>query len=789
MPIPADSFACISAIRSTSGRELSNGALPLLRSPRRSARALRRITLGLVSILGVAACSGGDGPVVIPPGFTAALSASTVSITVGSSATLTATIARTGTGGGAVSLSAEGLPAGLTVAFDPAVVSATTTSASITVSAAANTPIGTHGFTVRAKSAGLSDQVLSASVTVRAAPALSLTLAPSNATIQAGSSTQATVQLSRTEFPGAVDLSVTGLPAGATATFGTASLTGESTTLTIATAVTTTPGIYMVLVNGASTLGPRVAAFTLTLTAPPDFTVSAPDAAIVRQGLTTAPITATISRSGGFAAPVTLTFEGLPPGVTATPASLPVAGTSAQFTLSAASNATVGTSTITIRGKATGLPDRIATVALLVTADPGLFTISVGASASVVQGQSVNAPVSIVRTAPFTGAVTLTATGLPTGVTATFAPSTIAVGTTTSTVTFAVASTTLPGVYQVTVRGSGANVPDATGVISLTVAAQPSPLVTQHLLAQEGLAIALASTVLQSQLQILLAVTTVGQGSATICETLPGGGSVQSLPVGADNPSKAGIYYDAACTKPYILADVTQKTVSVGQATLTETATYYGPTGTLLGVMTLQETGQVNASPISVAGLGTFTPANGSQPVRLGLTCVFNEGAVTTAPCYGGIEQYVPSLGLSIGSVTPLTLTLGATANDQITFTGSNSVMRTGAQGSLTVSLNTPTSLAISGGTVWGTSTQQGSAASFSLFPPTPTGWTVTDAAHDMRFTINVVSNTVRNSVGQITQISTGAVLATIAVDQSGTGTITWSDGRTVAVTNWIFAD
>jgi hypothetical protein len=58
-----------------------------------------------------------------------------------------------------------------------------------------------------------------------------------------------------------------------------------------------------------------------------------------------------------------------------------------------------------------------------------------------------------------------------------------------------------------------------------------------------------------------------------------------------------------------------------------------------------------------------------------------------------------------------------------------------------------------------------------------------------MKFSLDVASNTVRNSVGRITQLSTGAVLATIAVDQSGTGTVTWSDGGTAAITSWTFAN
>ena len=62
------------------------------------------------------------------------------------------------------------------------------------------------------------------------------------------------------------------------------------------------------------------------------------------------------------------------------------------------------------------------------------------------------------------------------------------------------------------------------------------------------------------------------------------------------------------------------------------------------------------------------------------------------------------------------------------------------------------------------------------------------DTGHDQAFTINVASNTVRNLIGTITRISTGAVLASLALDQSGTGTITYSDGTVAAVTSWTLA-
>ncbi|MDE3166128.1 MAG: hypothetical protein KGN36_10000 [Acidobacteriota bacterium] len=40
-----------------------------------------------------------------------------------------------------------------------------------------------------------------------------------------------------------------------------------------------------------------------------------------------------------------------------------------------------------------------------------------------------------------------------------------------------------------------------------------------------------------------------------------------------------------------------------------------------------------------------------------------------------------------------------------------------------------------------------------------------------------------------VTQISSGAVVATGALDQSGTGTITYSNGGKAVIANWVLAD
>ena len=309
----------------------------------------------------------------------------------------------------------------------------------------------------------------------------------------------------------------------------------------------------------------------------------------------------------------------------------------------------------------------------------------------------------------------------------------------------------------------------------------PTSLVAQRALAQTGMAIGLASTVLQSQLNIVVALTE----NKAYCTPLTGGGSMRT---GAGNTSVT-VYYDNNCTHPYVATGPgLTMTTSDSTVVIAETSTYYSLTGTIIGTMTINETAQLGLDTTNVYGLGLFTPASGARtPVQLGVYCALTE---YSGACAGGIAQDFPALGLAIGAVTPLTLSYnGDSATSPVTFTGGGSAV-TGPIGSLTLTNPSPTSFVLQGGgAAFASTTCSGGAAEFVLFPPTPTAWTLTDSGHDQSFSISVVDNTVRNLTLTITQVSTGVVLATGALDQSGSGSMTYSDGTIVAITNWTLAD
>jgi hypothetical protein len=107
------------------------------------------------------------------------------------------------------------------------------------------------------------------------------------------------------------------------------------------------------------------------------------------------------------------------------------------------------------------------------TAPPNDFSLAASpASVTAVQGTSTTSTISTTVTSGSPQTVLLSASGLPSGTTASFAPASVTAGGA-STLTLAVGAGTLPGTYTVTVTGAGAGVSHAT-TISLTVTAVPA---------------------------------------------------------------------------------------------------------------------------------------------------------------------------------------------------------------------------------------------------------------------------------------------------------------------------
>lgn len=297
------------------------------------------------------------------------------------------------------------------------------------------------------------------------------TLTPSVAslTLVQGASATDTITVTPTGgFTGSVTLAASGLPSGVTATFGTNPTSGTSV-VTFTASSTAVAGISTITITGTS--GSTTASTTIALNSGCDaasFTL-APSAATlsVAQGAS-ATDTITVGDVCAFTGSTVLTVSGLPSGVTATFGTNPTTGTSV-VTFAASSTAVAGTSTVTISGTS-GTITATTAIALTVTAT-GPLPLALSSSAlTLVQGNSATDTVTVTDIGGFSGSVTLSVSGLPSGVTAMFSANPT---TSTSVLTLTASATATAGTSTVTVTGTSGSTTE-TGTIALTVV--PSPI-------------------------------------------------------------------------------------------------------------------------------------------------------------------------------------------------------------------------------------------------------------------------------------------------------------------------
>ena len=203
----------------------------------------------------------------------------------------------------------------------------------------------------------------------------------------------------------------------------------------------------------------------------PTFTLSdSPSSLTITQG-GSGTSTIKVTDVGGFTGSVTLAASGLPSGVTAAFGTNPTTGTSV-LTLTASSTATTGSATVTITGTSGSLTAST-TLALTVnsTATPNFSVAASPASVTVTQGASGTSTITVTSTGGFNSATTLSASGLPTGVTAAFSTNPVtppANGSATSTLTLTASSSATVGTATVTITGTSGSTTHST-TISLTV--------------------------------------------------------------------------------------------------------------------------------------------------------------------------------------------------------------------------------------------------------------------------------------------------------------------------------
>lgn len=387
-------------------------------------------------------------------GFWLSSSVGTLSTTKSSTATATITVNKTGSFTDSVALAVSStLPAGMTAAFG----TASTNSNVLTVTTDATVAAGTYPVTVTG-TAGTVTQSTIFDVVVHG-PSFTLSTASASLTLSQGNSATATVTVAgQYGFADNVTLTVSGLPTGVTASWSK-NPTATTSVLTLTASSTAASWSGSITITGTS--GTLTASKTVAISLiAPSFTLSASDTTVT-QGKTAATSTYVYDQNG-FNGNVTLTVSGLPAGVTAQFSPNPTTGSSV-LTLLASSTATAGDATLTITGTS-GSYSATTTMTLSVKVPSFSLSNTTSLSLGTTSGSTTTDWIYVNDLYGFSGNVTLSVAGLPTGVSAKFATNPASYS---SLMTLTADGTAVAGSYPLTITGTSGSL---TATTSTTLA-------------------------------------------------------------------------------------------------------------------------------------------------------------------------------------------------------------------------------------------------------------------------------------------------------------------------------
>jgi hypothetical protein len=353
-----------------------------------SLQRLHRISTGVLSLFACVLLAGGltscnsnssSSNNESQTAATLALTPSTISLTVGTSAQPASLLLAAPTGAGAATITVSGLPTGVTIS--PSTLSATPGTAlpltfTAASSATAATAMVTFSTTVNGQTA-----TTQASLTVLAAtPNFTLSATPSsvNVTADGAPATVSLLATSQNGFSGSVQVAIAGLPAGVTAQPSPITLTpGTAATLTLTAPAGTAAGSSTATLTGTSGSLTHTTSLAITVVSPSttqaDFSLAVSPASLnLPVGGAGQPVQVTATALNGFSGTASVALSGLPAGVTANPASLSVTpGTPQSVTLTAGNSAQAGSANVVFTGTSGSL-SHTATLALTVGSAAGV---------------------------------------------------------------------------------------------------------------------------------------------------------------------------------------------------------------------------------------------------------------------------------------------------------------------------------------------------------------------------------------------------------------------------------
>ena len=264
-------------------------------------------------------------------------------------------------------------------------------------------------------------------------------------------------------YSGAVGFSVNGVPAGVSANFAPNPTTSNSV-LYLTPSATAVDGRYTITITGtAGTTTPtlRVVTAVLVVQNQPDFAIDVPASATANIGAVTNIVLGYRSLSATATPTVSLALAGLPVGAAAYFSPNPTFGQST-LVISLPSDTTVGTYPLTITGTA-GTFTHTYTISLIVSGAAGFGISATPSALAIARGAAGSILVTIVPSGGFSGAVSVTVGGLPSGPVVTPVS-----GTNQVTLTIAVPVGTVAGTYPITITGTSGSLTATVGV-TLTI--------------------------------------------------------------------------------------------------------------------------------------------------------------------------------------------------------------------------------------------------------------------------------------------------------------------------------
>ncbi len=213
---------------------------------------------------------GADAGTAPQPDFSLSASPSSQTISVGSSTSYTASVSPLNSFTGSVALTMSGLPSGATASFNPSSISGGTGSSTLSITTNSTVATGNYTLTITGTS-GSTSHTATVMLSIKAQANFNLSATPASRSVTVGSSTSYTVSVGALNgFSGTVALSVSGAPAGATATLSPTSVsTSGSSTLSVTTSSSTPTGPYTLTITGTSGSTSHTTTVGLSVNNPP----------------------------------------------------------------------------------------------------------------------------------------------------------------------------------------------------------------------------------------------------------------------------------------------------------------------------------------------------------------------------------------------------------------------------------------------------------------------------------------------------------------------------------------